>query len=138
MKKSNYTLILVAIALCVNVAVERATTTKPVELTHAQVTWIGALEWCESHARHTAVNKVDRDGTPSYYSFQFKPSTFKYFGETYGVIPKGLNEQGVFEKMQDYEIMRTVVEKMVIDRKNIKWQNQFPDCVKRLGVPPNY
>lgn len=46
------------------------------DLKHRQEVWISALEWHESRGRNSALNPKDRDGTPSYSNFQWKPSTF--------------------------------------------------------------
>lgn len=111
----------------------------PKELvTHAQKVWISALEWCESKGRPEAVNKKDRDGTPSYYSFQFKPDTFRYYGEKYGTQEPGLSDKEIQENMQSQEAQQLIVEHMVADQKNIKWEQQFPMCVKKIGRPPVY
>lgn len=112
---------------------------EPKELvTHAQKVWISALEWCESRGRPSAVNKKDKDGTPSYYSFQFKPGTFRYYGEMHGVISSGMTDSELMEKMTDQEVQQLIVEHMVQDQKKIKWEQQFPMCVKKLGRPPVY
>lgn len=102
---------------------------KPVKaLTHAQEVWLGALEWCESHGDPTAINKKDRDGTPSYGAFQFKPGTLNAYAKQYSI------------DLQDdymlYGYQKAVVTGMVLDRDHINWNQQFPDCVKRLGKPP--
>lgn len=107
---------------------------KPV-LTHRQKVWIGALEWCESRAVNTAVNEVDLDGTASYYAFQFKPSTLRYYGEKYGVIEKGKTDAQIMELLKVYEIQKSIVEFMVVDP-GIAWEKQFPGCVRLLGRPP--
>ena len=106
------------------------------QLTHQQQVWVSVLEWCESKGIKTAINKVDRDGTPSYYSFQFKPGTFRYYGELYGVIPVGLTQTELMEKLKSYELQRSIVEQMVLNRDKIAWTKQFPDCVKKFGLPP--
>lgn len=116
-----------------------ATTTPKVTPTHAQEVWIYALEWCESRGVPTAINKVDRDGTPSYYSYQFKPSTFRYYGEMYEVLAKGKTDAQIFELMKDYDTMHAIVTEMVLHRSEISWKQQFPDCVRKLGGgPPKY
>lgn len=111
-----------------NVPVEVA---KPT-LTHAQEVWISALEWCESRGKPTAINKVDRDGTPSYYSFQFKPSTFDMFAAKYGI-------EGTIDS---HAAQRAIVEAMVLDPEitDAEWRDrQFPDCISRkIGLPPRY
>lgn len=112
---------------------------KEVELTtHAQKVWISALEWCESRGKPSAVNAKDRDGTASYYSFQFKPGTFRYYGEKYLVLEPDLDEETLFERMKDQKVQHLILEHMVKDQKNIKWGNEFPMCVKKLGKPPVY
>lgn len=96
-------------------------------LTHQQDVWISALEWCESSGITDAINPEDLDGTPSYGAFQFKPSTLDMFAKKYGVATTTL---------MDYETQRKVVEQMVLHRDEIKWEKQFPWCVKKLGRPP--
>ena len=105
------------------------------EITHQQDLWIGRLEWCESSGDNEAINKIDLDGTPSYYAFQFKPSTFKYYAIKYKILSDDLEDEDYFNWMGDYEKQRKVVEKMVNDP-GIDWYQQFPDCTRRLGLPP--
>lgn len=109
----------------------------PELLTHAQETWISALEWCESNGRPAAVNEIDRDGTASYYSFQFKPQTFRNFGEHYGVIERGLAMSEIMELMRDTDLQRSIVRGMVQDP-STAWHQQFPGCTLKLGEPPLY
>lgn len=98
------------------------------QLSHAQQVWISALEWCESRGVENAVNPKDRDGTPSYGSFQFKPSTLVYYAEIYGIATT---------TVMDAAVQRKVVEAMVLDGKHINWSQQFPDCVlHKVGRPP--
>lgn len=106
-------------------------------LTHQQKVWISALEWCESNGIYEAINPNDLDNTPSYYSFQFKPSTFKQYGEKYGVIEKGLSNDEVFQKMKSHELQREIVSYMLNDQ-SVKLHNQFPACVRKLGLPKRY
>lgn len=109
------------------------------DLSHQQQVWISALEWCESRAINGAVNPKDKDGTPSYYAFQFKPSTFLALGNKYGVIDTSKQkptDQQLLDLMKRYELQRGIVEEMVKDKQHIDWQNQFPACVRQLGMPP--
>ena len=109
--------------------------TKPT-LTHQQDIWRSALEWCESRGVKTAINPKDKDGTASYYSWQFKPSTFKAFGIKYGVLPKETTNAQIPELIKDYQLQKDIVENMILD-KSTKWEQQFPDCVKnKIGRPP--
>lgn len=105
------------------------------KLSAAANEWIDSLQWCESRDDPTQINEVDRDGTPSYYAFQFKPGTFRLFGEAYGVIEKDLPEGEIMELMKDTDIQRAIVGFMVLDP-TTNWEQQFPDCVRRLGRPP--
>lgn len=114
-----------------------STSTEPV-LSHQQEVYLYALEWCESKGVQTAVNPKDRDGTPSYYSFQFKPGTFKWLVVKYGILNK--EDVDTLEKvknnMANYELQKLIVKHMLFDS-TIKWENQFPDCVnKKVGRPP--
>lgn len=109
----------------------------PKLLTHAQEIWISALEWCESHGKPEAVNPNDNDGTPSYYSYQFKPGTFRSMGELYGVIPKGHTQEEIMSLMKDTKLQRQIVRDMIKD-KSLDIGTQFPGCVRKLGYPPVY
>lgn len=105
------------------------------QLTHQQETWVSALEWCESRGNPTAVNPKDRDGTPSYYSFQFKPETFLSFGKLYGIIPKDTTLDNVKDTLiKDTKMQRSIVERMVLDQ-SVELIGQFPECVRKLGLP---
>jgi len=90
-----------------------------------QEEWIKKLEICESSGNPKAINPKDRDGTPSYGSFQFKPSTFDMYSKRYGTLGK------LMDRKSQYEI---VVRMM--DDPAVRWQNEFPDCVRKLGTPP--
>lgn len=98
------------------------------QITHAQDTWMRALEWCESRGIPGAVNPKDRDGTPSYSSWQFKPSTLDYYAERYGVATTSV---------MDREVQKAVLEQMLLHYDEINWRQQFPDCINRkIGMPP--
>lgn len=111
-------------------------TLEQLDLEHRQETWISALEWCESRGRNDALNKVDRDGTPSYSNFQWKPGTLLYYGKMYKYIATTTSITSIPELLKDYELQRNVVRSMVKDP-GINWYQQFPDCVKlKVGLPP--
>lgn len=105
-------------------------------LTHQQEVWIAALEWCESNGVVTAINPKDLDNTPSYYSWQFKPATFRYFATAYGIIATSTTDAQLSHLMADYQTERKVIEAMVFHRDDIQWGHQFPWCVRKLGWPP--
>lgn len=96
------------------------------QLTEAQIEWIDRLRQCESGGRPGAINEIDLDGTPSFGLFQFKPSTFIHFAARYGV-------EG---ELMDPVAQRSIVEQMVLERDLINWTQQFPGCVRKLGLPP--
>lgn len=111
-------------------------TPEQLDLEHRQETWISALEWCESQGKNSALNKMDRDGTPSYSNFQWKPSTLIYYGQMYGHLATSTTIANVPELLKNYDLQRSVVRSMVKD-KRVKFETQFPDCVKRkIGQPP--
>ena len=97
-------------------------------LSHAQQVWKSALEWCESRGDPDAVNKEDLDGTPSYGAWQFKPSTLDYFSVKYDVATS--------TSVMDRDWQDRVITQMILHRDEIKWSQQFPWCVKKLGNPP--
>lgn len=99
--------------------------------------WIHNLEMCESSGNNDAVNWYDKDGTASYYAFQFKPSTFRYYGEKYKVINKGKNQAQIMQLLHDYSLQKKIVQHMVED-KSVRWNREFPDCVKKHGLPPKF
>ncbi len=104
-------------------------------LTHEQEVWLHALEWCESRGVKTAINPQDLDGTPSYYSFQFKPSTFKQFGIKYGLFPRAIKDEEITSKLDDYSLQKKIVSIMINDSA-VRWSREFPACVRALGRPP--
>ena len=104
-------------------------------LAHRKEVWLSALEWCESHGNHNAINPKDLDGTASYYSFQFKPQTFKVYGIKYELLEPGLENADYFNLMSDYELMRDIVRHMIED-KSVVWSQQFPACTQQIGLPP--
>ncbi len=106
-----------------------------VPLTSNQESWIDQLESCESGGDSTAINPKDLDGTPSYYSFQFKPSTFRSFGSSYKVIPRGLTHDELMEALKRRDLQRAIVAHMIQDP-TVDWHQQFPACVQRYGLPP--
>lgn len=108
----------------------------PSSYDHKLETWLSALEWCESRGDPTAVNWKDRDGTPSYFSYQFKPSTFAYYGKLYGLINPSSTPEQVFSLMHDYNLTRSMVKRMTQDP-GVDFSQQFPDCVlHHIGYPP--
>lgn len=117
-------------------------------LNHRQETWLRALEWCESTGNPEAINAVDLDGTPSYGAFQFKPSTFWYYGEKYGVVKRHNDPDtpeiallvdgslgSYYDALMHRDTQAEIVRHMVLDR-TVDFTKQFPGCVRKLGLPP--
>ena len=96
-------------------------------LTHQQKAWLGALEWCESRGRPSAINPKDRDGTPSYGILEFKPSTFALFAGIYGT--------GSTTDYMNADEQEAIVTQMIL-KGGIDWAQQFPACTRLLGNPP--
>jgi len=96
-----------------------------VKQTDEREEWLSKLIMCESSGRPEAINEIDLDGTPSYGLLQFKPSTFELFSKAYGI-------EG---ELMDPEAQKAIVRRMM-DDPSIKWEKQFPACVRRLGNPP--
>ena len=104
---------------------------------HRLETWLSALEWCESRGVGSAINEVDRDGTPSYYWYQFKPETFLGFGIAYGLLDASTTPEKAAELMRtDYDLTRDIVRHMAQDP-SVDLRRQFPDCINtKIGMPP--
>lgn len=98
----------------------------PRDLSHKEALWIAALEWCESRGDPEAVNEEDLDGTPSFGAFQFKPGTFSMFAKAYGI------EGDLMDRDAQYAIVRRM-----LDDRSVNWRQQFPGCVRILGLPPS-
>ncbi len=100
-------------------------------LTQEQEVWLSALQWCESRGRDDAVNKVDRDGTPSFGRYQFKISTYAFFSKKYGLASTTDYMNG--------EQQREIVIRMLLDKDISDSQlrtRQFPDCIQhKIGLP---
>lgn len=106
------------------------------DLIHRQETWISALEWHESRGRNSALNPKDRDGTPSYSNFQWKPSTFIWYAKKYKLIPEEKTVADFPELVKNYELQRNIIRHMINDP-DVKWYNEFPDVTKnKIGLPP--
>jgi hypothetical protein len=127
--------VLVVISLFIGAALLHSRQIWSADLTHEQTVWLHALEWCESSGIPSKINRKDLDGTASYFSFQFKPSTFKAFGIKYGLFGRGITDAEVKNRLDDYNLQKKMVSLMINDRQ-VNWRREFPDCARRLGPPP--
>ena len=121
-----------ALALAILLALPRTALTlaeppAPDPFTPAQERWIADLEMCESGGDPEAINPNDLDQTPSYGRFQFKPSTLDHYAGKYGVATT---------TVMDGAVQEAVLRQMVLHRDEIRWEREFPSCVRRLGLPP--
>ena len=104
--------------------------------THKQIVYRYALEFCESKGDNEAINSEDRDGTASFYAFQWKPETFKTYALRYKLLPEGLEIQDYQNWANDYDLEAEILNRMLNDKK-VKWDQEFPDCVSnKIGYPP--
>lgn len=95
-------------------------------LTPAQVIWLAHLMQCESTINAKALNPKDRDGTASIGILQFKQQTFDYYNKEYGL--GGDIEDGVTQV--------AIVTRWIETPGTVDFAWQFPDCVKKHGLPP--
>jgi hypothetical protein len=95
-------------------------------LAHQLDVWLYALEWCESRGLPNAINPMDRDGTQSWGAFQFKPQTFAFYRQKYGLPSADL---------MDYAAQRETVLRMIQDP-DVRLEKEFPECIKKIGMPP--
>lgn len=88
------------------------------------------LEQCESQHTSWAINPKDRDGTPSYGAFQFKPTTLLYYAKKYGYeINPEPNE--ILNLAFDRYFTAEIVIKMFQD-KSVNLNREFPVCIKKI------
>lgn len=112
---------------------------KKYTLTSRQLLWKAKLELCESGGNPKAVNPNDLDNTPSYYSFQFKPDTFRGYAIQYGLLPNDLEYEDYFNWMADYDLQSEIVTRMIGDKgipDNVWRYTLFPGCTAINGTPP--
>lgn len=88
--------------------------------------WIGKLAQCESGGNWKALNPKDLDGTPSKGKFQFKDTTFDYFSGIYKIATTT-----IWNGDEQELILREMVKDPTVDL-----HHQFPECTRRLGLPP--
>ena len=87
------------------------------------------LRACESQGRDSAINPKDRDLTPSWGRYQFKPSTLYGWGKQYGTITD-MEPAEIMNVIMDGDLQeRTLIEVLKDHQKDKRWWNQqFPDC----------
>ena len=99
--------------------------------------WRLNMRVCESSDNPLAVNKKDLDGTPSFGLWQMKPSTFRGWVEQYEPFStEGWDAADWQNALMDRWFQERVMDKVIADAGNIRWDRQFPACVERYGEPP--
>lgn len=105
--------------------------------THRQVVWRYVLEWCESRGDKNIVNPKDKDGTASYFSYQFKPGTLKRYLDRYKLLDtKEMEKADLINWTHDYDLTTEILNRMMGERESINWKREFPQCVAKYGLPP--
>ncbi len=97
------------------------------KLSTAQIVWLARLMLCESGGKANAINPKDVDNTPSYGLMQFKPGTFNAYIKKYGITGE----------LMDGVSQVAIVEQWLLHTGEVRWTQQFPSCVAKLGMPPN-
>lgn len=95
-------------------------------LTPAQIIWLAHLMDCESDIDSTAINPNDLDNTPSWGILQFKPETFSSFAVKYGITGELMHP----------ESQVAIVTHWILNPGEVRWEQQFPACVRAWGLPP--
>lgn len=95
-------------------------------LSPLQVIWLARLMNCESGINEVAINPNDLDNTPSWGILQFKPETLTTFAVKYGLKNELMNA----------ETQVSIVTYWILHPGEIVWEGQFPDCVRKYGLPP--
>lgn len=84
------------------------------------------LSNCESGNNPNIV--VWDNGSWSYGKFQFKLSTFNYYGKLYGFLPRDLEVLEGENYIYDGEIQYKIAQRMISDGLEYNWKN----CVKQF------
>lgn len=95
-------------------------------LSPSQIIWIARLMDCESGINHEAINPNDLDNTPSWGILQFKPSTFESFTVKYGIESDLMNPEAQVQ----------IVTYWILNPGEVRWSQQFPACIRKIGEPP--
>ncbi len=99
---------------------------------------IDKLAQCESRGNNMAVNPNDLDNTPSYSTFQWKPSTWALYVKRYKLWnSKDWDEADLSNAMWDTQYQTAIVKKMFTDPL-VDLRHEFPSCSKLLGLKKNY
>jgi hypothetical protein len=94
---------------------------------------------CESGCDTLKVNRRDTDGTPSYYCFQFKPSTWRLYVKKYDLFEwQSFYEEDWWNTMASCDLQREVVSLMFRDPDVRLRSGEFPGCSKILNLRENY
>lgn len=105
-------------------------------ITKEQDLWLAKLRNCESGDNPLAINKVDKNGRSSKGLYQFQNKTWRSYIEKYDLWNWQEWEEADFENaIWDGWYQEVVIRKMLND-KEVIFKQEFPDCVKRLGLPP--
>lgn len=99
----------------------------PQGLSSAQILWLAKLMKCESGINTQAVNPIDLDGTSSLGLLQFKTATYAHFTGLYDI-------EG---EIMDGTSQIDIVTRWLLNPGTVTWENQFPACVRLLGLPPS-
>lgn len=95
-------------------------------LSPAQIIWLARLMQCESGLKAEALNPADTNGLPSRGILQFQDATFASFTVKYGIsadVPVA-------------EAQVEIVTYWLLNPGEVRFSQQFPLCVEKLGQPP--
>lgn len=99
---------------------------------------IDRLAICESGGKASAINPVDRDGTPSNGKYQFKRDTWKLYVKRYGLWEWQTWSEEKWEETLFSGFHQDVVVRLMFVDSAVNLQNEFPACSKLLGLAKNY
>lgn len=98
--------------------------------------WKLSLALCESGDNPLALNKIDVNGTSSIGQWQFQANSWKYRIRKYKLFNYKSWEPADWENTIFSKIHQEIVLDRMIDDPTVTWQNEFPTCIKRVGLPP--
>ena len=103
----------------------------PQGLSSAQIIWLAKLMDCESGVSTHALNPSDSNGLASRNILQFQDATFDAFTVKYGIdVTRNDTAQEISEAQVE------IVSHWILNQGEVRFESQFPACVRKLGLPP--
>ena len=105
-------------------------------ITKEQELYLAKLINCESGDNPLARNDHDRDNLSAKGLYQFKDKTWRFYIKKYDLWNWRNWEEADFENAIWSREHQEVVLRYMLNDEDVNFKREFPQCVKRLGLPP--